>query len=423
MRGAWIWALVMACAAGAAAQEGAGGQAISREEYEALRKEVQSLRKELAEVKAGNESHRQEVEQAVNEIAEEAQRAQEMAEARRSGLATFLLTGNATISYVDRDGSASTFRAVWRPVFLWKLNDRMLFEGKLELRLEDDVEDIEARIEYANLTYIVNDYLTIGAGKVLTPFGLYPERFYPGKLVDDPLAFADNGLAPHSSLGFFARGAFPVGSTEWNYAAYAVNGPELRTDSTRAGLLNFSNSIDDNDNKAAGARVGFLPWHWLEVGYSVYYGEAQAAGEGRIGALLQGVDLHYYDEVPWLKGTMDVRAEWVWSNVDERTFDPGGAEGFGPLRFDNKRQGGYVEAAYRPTGFDLDVLRKTEWVIRWDYLDAPSSAPGAGDQRRWTAALLYWITPTTAVRGGYVWDRRERGQDADGWFMQLSVGF
>ena len=396
-------------------------QSVTREEYEALRKQMQSLQEEVKTLRE-EAARKEQVDAIVAQIEEEADRFDEMM-AQRSGLMTFLLSGNATFSYIDRENTDSTFRAVFRPLFLWKLSDEMLFEAKLELRLQDDVEDTELRTLAANVTYIVNDYVTIGVGKFLTPFGLYPDRFYPGKLVEDPLIFQpDVGLAPLTSLGAFVRGAFPVGTTEWNYAAYVSNGPELRTDAGRAGLLNFSNSIDDNDNKAVGGRIGFLPVAEIEFGASVELSEIHPHGLGETTALLYGLDLHYYDDIDALRGTLDVRVEWIWSDVDDVTFDPNGNAGFGPLTFDNKRHGGYVELAYRPTGFSSQLLRKLELVSRWELLEVPSRSPGPVDQQRLTAAVLYWITPTTALRGGYVFDEKENLDDQDILFFQISVG-
>jgi hypothetical protein len=390
---------------------------ISREEYESLKKQVQSLQQELQTLR-DDSARKEHVDALVAQIEDEADRFDEML-AQRSGLMKFLLSGNATFSYIDRENTDSTFAAVFRPLVLWQLNDELLFEAKLELRLQDDVEETELRTLAANLTYILNDHVTLGAGKFLTPFGIYPDRFFPGKLVEDPLIYQpDVGVAPLSSLGAFVRGAFPVGSTEWNYAAYVTNGPELRTDADRAGLLNFSNSIDDNDNKAVGGRVGFLPVAALELGASVELSEVHPRGFGETTALLYALDLHYYDDIDALCGTLDVRVEFIWSDVDDVTFDPA----FGPLTFDNRRHGGYVELAYRPTGFSSDFLRKLELVGRWELLEVPSRAPGPADQQRITAAVLYWITPTTAVRGGYVFDDMEDRDDQDIIFFQISVG-
>lgn len=87
---------------------------------------------------------------------------------------------------------------MFRPLFLWRLSDRLLFEAKPEIRLRANTEDASFALEYANFSYIVNDHVIVGAGKFITPFGLFPDRFYPGKLLEEPLVYqrAPVGIAP-----------------------------------------------------------------------------------------------------------------------------------------------------------------------------------------------------------------------------------
>ena len=74
------------------------------------------------------------------------------------------------------------------------------------------------------MTYIVNDYFTVGAGKFLLPLGIFNERLHPAwinKLPDRPLPYDDEvGIAPEAGIGAFIRGAVPKDSTKWNYAFY-----------------------------------------------------------------------------------------------------------------------------------------------------------------------------------------------------------
>ena len=418
---AWVLGLSLATVFPAWGQD----QPITRQEYEALKQQVQTLTRELQDLRSQQKLSKEELDALVEEILEDARRASDLADARRTGLFNFLLSGNATISYVDREDDASTFRVVFRPAILWKLNERMLFESKLEIRLRDDEEDAEVRLEYANLAYILNEHVTVGAGKFYNTFGLYNDRFFPGKLLDDPLIYGPNGLVPHSQLGAFARGAFAMGKTEWNYQVFVSNGAELRTDAARAGLLNGSNWVDESDNKTVGGRIGFLPHSSIELGYSISYGDVEPAGGafGDTSALVQGVDLHYFDQIDAIKGTLDLRAEYVWSDIDDVVFDPAGTGGFGPLRFDNQREGGYVEVAYRPTMFQREWMKRLELIGRFDWLNAPGGAPGVGDQERTTLSVLYWVTPTVSLRGGYIWDETDEADDRETLYFQLGVSF
>ena len=401
-------------------------EAIKKElsELKGLRQEVGELRKEVTELRKAREDAQAETDQSLDDIEKTIREVQQHARSYQPGDTSVLLSGNATISFLNRDGEDSTFNVVWRPLLLWRFSDRLLFEGKVEFRMSEGTEDLDVFLEAANLSYILNDYVTLGAGKFLTPLGLYPDRFYPGKFADDPLPFARaGGLAPHSSVGAFVRGAGELGRTEWNYAAYVSNGAEARNDATRAGQLNFSSTPDSNDNKAVGARVGFLPITPLEVGYSVWYGEVSPDGfADDAHALVQGVDLQWVSEIEPIKGVLDVRVEYVWSDVDDLTYFRPGPDGFGPLNFGNKREGGSVEVAYRPTKWDWKELRKLELVGRYDWINNPNAAPGQFDERRLTLGVLYWLTPTVSLRAAYQFDDRKRAQDRDAVFLQVGVG-
>ena len=400
---------------------------VSRQEYERLRSEVESLRRELADVRADREAHAEETDAALDDMDEAIGELRKDAENREPGTSNFLLSGNATVSYVDRENDDSTFGVVFRPAFLWKMSDRLFFEAKPEIRLQQGTEEVSVTLEYANLSFVAHDAVVLGAGKFLTPFGLFHDRFYPGKLLEEPLVYqrGNTGLVPHSEVGVYARGAFPLGQYEANYAAWAGNGPVLRTtDPSRPGILDLGGNFrDGNDNKAVGARVGFLPFPALELGASVYYGRVDPDGFERTFATIYGADLQYVDTLKPLRGTVDARVEWVWSHVDDATYDPGGSLGFGPLNFDNRRNGGYVEIGYRPSLADSKVIRDFELVGRYDFLDTPAGVPGPPDEQRVTAALLYWVTATTAVSAGYIVAEPEEGPDRDTFYLRASVGF
>src|SRR5688572_11056586 len=72
---------------------------ISREEYETLRKQVQSLQQEVQTLRSES-ARKEQVDAIVAQIEQEAERFDEML-AHRSGMMKFLLSGNATFSYID----------------------------------------------------------------------------------------------------------------------------------------------------------------------------------------------------------------------------------------------------------------------------------------------------------------------------------
>jgi hypothetical protein len=414
----------------ARAEEDTAGGYVTRKEYEELKAELLALKKELAGVK--KEAHA-----AVGEEKTEDQVAADLhkqvlepvvAEQKEAAIGTtnFLLTGFGVGTFEDREGSASNFSASFNPIFLWELSPRLLYEGRLELELSGSGTNLE--LEYSLLTYLVNDYITLGAGEFLTPSNVFVERFEPlwiNKLPDRPLAVYD-GLLGERSIGAEVRGGFPIGPTRANYSFYVSNGPNLNVfDPTRAGTLDFNNFTDNNDNKAVGGRVGFLPFPGVEIGYGFEVSNpgAQGSSFADVGAFLQTVDLNITRGSDLLKGRVDIHAQYVWSKVDSAVYDPTGVFGFGPLEFESKRDGGYAQIAYRPTQAGLDFLRDFEFIFRWDHLSRAPSGLGVGEEQRWTLGIDYWITSAVALKTAYQWDQRRGEPNANAFFVQTAAGF
>jgi hypothetical protein len=295
-------------------------------------REMQNLRAEVAALKQERAAQSEDVNQTLEDLGEQVQAVKKEADKMRLGDTKYLLTGFTHASFIDRRGENSTFDAGVNPIFLWEINDRLLFEGELEFSLSssnpDDTTDstssTDVSLEYANITYLVNDYITVGAGKFLVPFGIFNERLHQdwiNKLPDRPLIYDDEvGIEQESGIGAFVRGAFPWDSSQFNYALYIDNGPALITkDSEAAGMLDRDNFNDNNHNKSIGGRIGYLPVPELEVGYSAQTAAVNPQDFEHVGMFTQGVDLTYKRQVDWLRGNIDVRSEWVWAHVDDAT--------------------------------------------------------------------------------------------------------
>jgi hypothetical protein len=431
------------------AAAGEDGNYVSREEYEKLKGEFDALRAEMRELrqqvaapaavapelatKAEVDAIRQQME------ADAAQHSGWLEELRKEisgeaqGTTKFLVTGDATAGFICQKGADSSFSAGFSPLLLWKINDHLFFEGGLDFSLNGPLSNgsgsgTSVDLSYAALSYTVNDWLTVGGGLFTTPFSNYHTHMdasWINKLPDDPLVFGDNGIAPDASVGLFAKGAFPVTGTTINYAVYVSNGPTLITeDPGAAGSLNFDNFNDVNHNKAVGGRAGWLPVPGLEIGYSSQVSEVDPDTFGQtVHALLQALDWSYVRELDWLGGRATLRGSWVWSNVGEATYDPTGALKFGPLRFDNDRDGGFAEFAYRPTKINNKYLQNLEFVLRYDRLDVPARAPGGGLQQRWTPGLDYWLTPSAVLKFAYEINRNSNAPDDNAFVVQFAVGF
>ena len=347
----------------------------------------------------------------------------------RAGENRVLIAGDASFAYTISKGFPSSMSAGVAPLVLWRLGSGLLFEGAFDIGVSNDQSGSGVTgfdLTLANLTYLLNDYVTLGAGLFVVPLGVHHNHFDPpwiSPLTDDPLPFSDNGIAPGSGIGLFASGAVPFGRAAFNYFVYITNGPRLITDdSTAAGTLNFDNFDDNNDGKTFGGRLGARPLPELEIGYSLQYGLVAPPGFGHVGALLQGADMEYRRDVTVLRGQADFRSELVFSNVDRATYGPSASTPFAPLTFNNNRGGGYVQAAYRPWMVNDAIVRNLQMSFRYDWLYAPLEAPGGDRENRWSIGLNYWLRPTIVIKSSYEFDQATVNPNSYAMVFLVGIG-
>jgi hypothetical protein len=173
-----------------------------------------------------------------------------------------ILTGNAGF-FTNVSGGQTELVPSITPVLLVPLGDRCLVESRAEFKGEFERPDeggsyggkVEQEIDYLQVDYIANRYLTVTAGRFLTPFGIYNERLYPiwiRSLQPPPLIFP---LGTGSSDGLMLRGGFSLNpKVNLNYATYF---------STLSTLNKFE------ADRTAGGRLGFFfPGPRIEAGVS-----------------------------------------------------------------------------------------------------------------------------------------------------------
>jgi len=113
-------------------------------------------------------------------------------------------------------------------------------------------------VDYAQLDFIANRYVTVVVGRYLTPFGIFNERLYPiwiRNLQADPLILPIAMGPSNAGTGAMLRGGVQLHpKVQLNYAAYFS-------------ALSTVTPVDSS--RFAGGRVGiFLPGPRLEVGGS-----------------------------------------------------------------------------------------------------------------------------------------------------------
>jgi hypothetical protein len=399
----------------------------TRQEFNAMKQELDQTKAELADVKKKGEAaptseDMDDFDRRLKEVNDAASRA-------LPGKETVVIAGDASVGFTVPRHGHSTFSAGVSPLILYTPAPKLLFEAAADIGVSSDSvgnSSTSFDLTIADASYQVCDNFIIGGGLFVVPFGVYHSHFDPpwiNKFPDDPLAFGDNPIAPGSEVGIFGRGAIPVGSTKFTYDVYLTNGPQLITDDpAAAGTLNFDDFTDFNNNKAVGGRIGFLPAPNVEMGYSIQYSKPGADPYSDVTALLQAVDLNWRQEVHPLAGVFDIRGEWVWSNVGTATYDPTGTLGFGPLTIGNHSNGGYAQFCYRPTLVTNKIIRNFELVSRFDYLSTPIGSPGGEREHRETFGVDYWLAPNAVLKVAYELDNKTVGDDQNQLLVQFGIG-
>ena len=320
------------------------------------------------------------------------------------------LSGYGNVRYRDvmDDGDAenppSTFLVNFNPIFHFRLTDRLHFNAELEIELDDGGET-EIEMEYGTIDYLLNDWMTLSAGKFFTPFNVFGPDLHPAwinKMASRPVIYDKNkGVIPvMTDVGVMASGGAPLWNEEskFNYAFYFANGP-IAEDADEP-ELEWENTPDENNNKTGGGRIGFLPIPNLELGASWMSGRTKGPG-GRFNLL--GGDLWY-----WRAG-LELRGEYVrLSRNSEERLD---------------KWGYYLQAAYRigyrikDTAGLAGVAGRFEPVIRWG--QTRGFNPDNRDQL--ALGLNYWLYPSVPLKFTYEFNQGQVKNDR--LFLQIAYGF
>src|SRR5215469_11134405 len=123
-----------------------------------------------------------------------------------------------------------TLVSIVSPVVLVPLGNNFVVESRAEfegdfVRRQGNSGDftgaIDKSLEYAQLDYIGNRYVTLTAGRFLTPFNIFNERLYPNWIRNtqtDPLILP---LSAESDNGMVLRGGVQAeNDLTFNYAVY-----------------------------------------------------------------------------------------------------------------------------------------------------------------------------------------------------------
>ena len=417
MKSRYAEASVVAMAVAAAIGLAGWPEQASAETNEALRERVLTMEEQLQELKKRLDGAERKAEEAKKEATTEDNRAIKW---------HFTGYGTADFTYNEAGNASSSFAGGrFVPIFLVSYKDLMLFEGELETSVNTD-GTTEVALEFANLNLFATDWLTVTAGKFLSPIGAFQQYLHPAwinKLPGRPAGFADEaGAAPLTEVGVMARGAFPIQEMRVDYAFYVGNGPRLATEAGEGVLLEGYGG-DDNDDKAFGGRIALHPLPSVTVGISGMRAKVKGnAGTG--GAVSEGdYDLQAVD-LAFKKGNFDIRGEFIRAHLGKLTTALDATDAPAPIS-DATWYAWYAQAAYRLAGVtDHRILRNFEPVIRYSQFTV--SGPDEfkeKEEKRWTVGFGYWFAPSIVAKAAYEMRNFSKKEDEDVVRLQVGFGF
>lgn len=342
------------------------------------------------------------------------------------GKTKFAIVGNGQVDYM-LDSTQSQFRNLaFKPIFLWSLSDRLFVESELEVATDEG--SVELVLEYLNMVYFINPYLTIHAGRFLPKFGAYRGRFGEAFLLrfaDDPVGFGDGGIGAMTETGIGVQGGAQLGITKINYDLYVTNGPQLLTGSPdEAGQFEYEAYNNNNKKMSVGGRIGFLPLSnsSLEIGYSFQYkgstGDRHTLYENTSFAA-QAFDLNYFKTLTQIKSQFRILGEYKILNVGQQSYRD---ESGNTFTFDNRSTAYYIQGSIRPTLLSSEIFRNLEFAVRYSEFNTPKNArwfeDGQNVREQTAIGINYWYRWNGVLKMSY---QVENG--LKGFYSQLVYGF
>ena len=339
-----------------------------------------------------------------------------------SGNSSYHIAGYADVGYTDAQDDASSFNTGhFAPIFHYKYKEILMLETEIALGSETNEEgetETETELEYLTLDLFINDYITLVAGKFISPIGQFQQNLHPSwinKLSSAPIGFgADHDGAsqatPLADVGVQFRGGIPIKDMRINYALAIGNGPRIIEEHDGEpgeieGLDTSGTNTDMNGNKSVGGRIGFLPLPNLEIGVSAL--TATATGTEDISDRdydVYGMDFYY---APDYLSNLTLRGEYVKTEL--------GAGSASEEDADKKTW----EAWYLQASYYIDQY-KFEPVLRYgEYEDSHGET-----KTQWAPGLNYLFSSNIIAKVGYEFNDTNGDEDvSDRFTLQLAYGF
>jgi hypothetical protein len=339
------------------------------------------------------------------QVASDTLPAETLAVSPKSPQNRFVVLGNAEMKYSSDKETKQFIDVNFKPIFLWKISDKLFVEAEPEF--ETGGGSLDIGLEYVNMVYIANRYLMLHAGRFLPKFGSYRGRMgeaFINRFASDPVGFGDGGIGAMNEVGIGAQGGIEMGSGKINYDLYVSEGPQLLTDAENSGQFDYEAYVGNNNGKAVGGRVGILPFpnSSLELGYS-FQSKSHVGAVGSIyentSIAMQAVDLNFYHNIKAIKSTIRILGEWKYQKVGDAMYYK---EDSSAYTFKNNPQAYYLLFSYRPSLITNKFFRNVELAVRYSNFKRPADAPWGGGTTEQTAFVLdYWLKWNSVIKFSY----------------------
>jgi hypothetical protein len=294
------------------------------------------------------------------------------------------------------------------PFFYSDITDRIKVAAELEIEhgirsksAQESSGGIEVSLEFAHIDYLIAEPLNFRGGVILLPVGKFNLLHDSplNDLSDRPLvatAIIPSTLA-ETGAGFYGT-FYPSRSSKLDYELYATQGFQGYDTSggpvigAASGLRNArqrvattaDDGLDNNNGKAVVGRLAFSPFLGVEVGGSGYFGSYDPASKRPLS--IWAVDWTFQ------RGPFELIGEAAWAYVRDNHLNLDGTFAIDPATGElrpRRMKGFYVQGNYH---FMPPFLRRwapayfTEastftGVLRWDQVNTNSELASTGRER------------------------------------------
>ncbi len=348
----------------------------------------------------------------------------------QGGGTKFLLAGKAQASWsqiaTQLQGTPNTSSHTFFPdafmlMPLVKVNNRLFLDAQVEVDVNPMGGGAAINLNEMIVYYRATPWLSVFGGNFSPKYGLYMGVMddFTNRYCTDPIGM---NRGPQTQTGIGIQGGIQAGYSKFNYQLYLSNGPQLVVDSSThgnanaTGSLNYGNYTDNNNNKAIGGSIGFLPLSNSNLQLDV---SGQVAGKtGSLNSAYENIssyslaaDINYYHlfnpvmvrvqaEYNYTK-TQQFNYPWFSDSSKSTLLVPG---------FNNQLSGWYAGITVRPSGIDNEIIRNLELGARLGaytppgYIGATSNTPapwGENAEQQTTICLTYWFTWKTPLNIAY----------------------